>query len=112
MRAVTNCLFSVCLAAVCAVAFSPAALAATAAPQVSLSRNYISFADLCVGKTAGPFCFDITNSGSADLVISSISIINCSSSIHPVYVDCASVAGFQIVSGGGAGTVPAGQKRT
>src|SRR5262249_58355939 len=81
-------------------------------PQVTLSRNYISFADLCVGKTAGPLCFTITNSGGGTLVINSISIVNCSSSIHPVYVDCASVAGFQIFTGGGAGSLTAGQNHT
>src|SRR5207248_2282178 len=77
-----------------------------------LSRTYMSFADLCLGGTAGPLCFTITNSGGSDLHISSIGIINCSSSIDPTYIDCTTVAGFQISSGGGAGTLTPGQTRT
>src|SRR5262249_60144030 len=80
-------------------------------PQLSLSRNYISFADLCVGKTAGPLCFTITNTGSAPLIINSISVQNCSSSVDPMYIDCATVAGFKIVSGGGAGSLAPGESR-
>jgi hypothetical protein len=78
---------------------------------MTLSRSFMSFADLCIGKTAGPLCFTITNTGGGQLAINSISIINCSTSIHPVYVDCASVAGFKIVSGGSPGTLGAGQSR-
>jgi hypothetical protein len=80
-------------------------------PVLSVSRGYMSFADLCIGKTAGPLCFTITNTGGGQLAINSIGIINCSSSIHPVYVDCATVAGFKIISGGDPGTLGPGQSR-
>ena len=109
MRAVTKGLFSFCLAALCAGALSPAALAA---PQVSLSRGAMSFADLCIGGTAGPLCFTITNTGGGPLVINSIRITHCSSSIDPTYIDCTKVAGFQISSGGAPGSLAPGQVRT
>jgi hypothetical protein len=80
-------------------------------PKVSLSRNYISFADICTGKTVGPLCFTITNTGTGPLIINSIKVINCSSSVDPHYIDCATVAGFQIVSGGDPGTLAPNQSR-
>src|SRR5437763_628278 len=109
MRSITKWLSFLSLAVLCATVVAPAA---QAGPQATLSRTYMSFADLCLGKTAGPLCFTITNSGSGNLVISSIGIINCSSSIDPTYIDCTTVAGFQISSGGGAGTLTPGQSRT
>src|SRR5207247_1591820 len=78
---------------------------------VTLSRSYISFADLCLGRTAGPLCFTITNNSTAALVINNISITNCSSSVDPHFIDCATVAGFRIASGGAAGTLAAGASR-
>src|SRR5947199_307497 len=113
MRSITKWLSFFSLAVLCATAVAPtAAVAVTTGPQVTLSRTYMSFADLCLGGTAGPLCFTITNSGGSDLRISSIGIINCSSSIDPMYIDCTTVAGFQISSGGGPGTLAAGQTRT
>src|SRR5947199_356572 len=113
MRSITKWLSFFSLAVLCATAVAPtAAVAVTTGPQVTLSRTYMSFADLCLGGTAGPLCFTITNSGGSDLHISSIGIINCSSSIDPMYIDCTTVAGFQITSGGAPGTVAAGQSRT
>ena len=80
-------------------------------PGVNLSRTYISFADLCLGGTAGPLCFTISNTGATSVAIQSIGVTNCSSSIDPQYIDCAKVAGFQIVSGGAPGTLAAGESR-
>ena len=80
--------------------------------QMTLSQSYMSFGDLCVGKSAGPLCFTITNTGGAPLVISSIGFINCSSSVDAHYIDCNAIAGFQISSGGGGGTLPVGGSRT
>jgi hypothetical protein len=77
-----------------------------------LSRNYISFGSTRLGQPAGPLCFTITNGGSAPLVLSSISVLNCSSSTSPVYVDCASVAGFRIISGGDPGILAPGASRS
>src|SRR5258708_5611944 len=111
MRSVTKWLPSFCLAALCAAALSPAAQA-QAVPGLSLSRSYMSFGDLCVGKTAGPLCFTITNTGGAPLVISSIGFINCSSSVDSHYIDCAAIAGFQISSGGSPSTLPPGGSQT
>jgi hypothetical protein len=81
-------------------------------PQASSSSSYLSFGDLKVGGTNGPLCFTITNTGSGPLNISNISFIHCSDSVDPTYVDCAGVAGFAIVSGGGPGTVAPGGSRT
>ena len=40
-----------------------------------------------------------------------ISFINCSNSVSPQYVDCASVAGLSIASGGSPGTLAPGASR-
>ena len=44
-------------------------------------------------------------------LINSISTINCSSSIDPMYIDCAKVAGFRIISGADPVTLAPGQSR-
>jgi hypothetical protein len=74
--------------------------------------HYISFADLKINTTAGPLCFTITNTGTGPLNINNISILNCSNSVEPQYVDCSTVAGLAIVSGGQPGTLAPGQTRT
>jgi hypothetical protein len=77
----------------------------------TLSRNYMSFGSTRTGNPAGPLCFTITNGGSAPLALNSIVVMNCSSSTSPVYVDCATVAGFQIISGGDPGILAPGASR-
>ena len=77
----------------------------------TLSRNRISFGSARVGQTAGPLCFTITNNSGAPLSLNSISVINCSSSSSPTYVDCTTVAGFQIISSGTPGDLQPGQSR-
>ena len=111
MRTVTKWLPFFCLAALCAAALAPAALAGH---RVSLRLNcsYISFAEACLGQTAGPLCFTITNTCNRPLVINSIKITHCSSSVDPVSIDCTKVAGFQISSGGAPGSLAPGQVRT
>ena len=81
------------------------------ATPLSLSRTYISFMASRLGQTSGPLCFTITNTSNGLLFIYNISIMNCSSSVDPQYIDCARVAGFQIVSGGGLGTLATGASR-
>lgn len=80
-------------------------------PKISLSTTFISFGDCKIGNTTYPHCFTIRNTGTGPLNISSIGLVNCSDSVDPVYVDCSSVAGFTIVSGGGPGTLAPGQSR-
>lgn len=80
-------------------------------PQVTLSRTYLSFGSTRLGGTVGPLCFTITNPGSQPVVINNVSITNCSSSIDPTYIDCARVAGFQIVSGGNPVVLGPGEAR-
>src|SRR5438552_3240555 len=75
MVSITKWLSFLSLAVLCATVVAPAA---QAGPQATLSRTYMSFSDLCLGKTAGPLCFTITNTGGSNLVISSIGITNCS----------------------------------
>jgi hypothetical protein len=83
-----------------------------ALPQVTLNRNYISFSSARLGQTAGPLCFTMTNPGPQPLFISNIGVQNCSSSIDPTYIDCATVAGFRIMPGGDApGILGPGQSR-
>jgi hypothetical protein len=87
-------------------------------PQVTLGGftsqyfHYISFADLKINTTAGPLCFTITNTGTGPLNINNISILNCSNSVEPHYVDCSTIAGLAIVSGGQPGTLAPGEART
>ena len=89
---------------------SPPVPVVAAAPTIS--QSHISFGSSHLGQLAGPLCFTITNSGSGTLAINNISVLNCSSSISPIYVDCISVAGFRIISGGDPGLLAPGESRT
>lgn len=82
-----------------------------APPQVNLNRNAISFASVRVGGTAGPLCFTMSNPGPQPIFINSIVVQNCSSSIDPQYIDCATVAGFRIISGNTPGFLQPGQSQ-
>jgi hypothetical protein len=56
-------------------------------PQLTLSRNYISFSSARLGTTAGPICFTITNPSTQPVFITSVIVQNCSSSVDPTYID-------------------------
>ena len=47
----------------------------------------------------------VINVTTGPLTINGISLVNCSNSIRPTFVDCATVMGLNVVSGGGAGTL-------
>jgi hypothetical protein len=79
--------------------------------QLALSRNYISFSSARLGTTAGPICFTITNPTSQPVFLTSITVQNCSSSVDPTYINCATTAGFRISSGDTPGYLLPGQSR-